>query len=494
MKLTLPIIISILIFPMLTWGQQNTITGLVVDSLTHEALPFTNVGIMGRESGTVSNSEGNYTLSLEGVSLDDTVFFSFVGYQQRKVTVNKLKQQSRVALLENTIQLSAFSVNSRELTPIEILDLLKQNYSKNHPQNLTHQKVFSRDASYTSIHESDIDFKKSSFEAIDGRFVYEFNQNMPEQINVYNDFLVDLYTHRSKRKLVPIEGQSLVENWSFDQEFDKRLNMLAGDVEENVREEKKYFKVRSGIFAGKLDFGTDSTFTLTDDSLNYVTSPKFVRGDLNYMIRTYSTIHSKRWDFFSDYDLYQYTLNDVAVVNNELAYIITFSPAKRKGKYTGTVCVSVDNFALLQVDYKFSEGKTGRGMSMLGIEYQVADRSGHVIYERGKNAYYLKYLSRVSNEHFAIDRKISVMQKEENGLFDKTMQEVKVKINLDVTFEQKKELLVVSHRDISEGEYDEIVEPELYKLKKVSNYSSDIWENSSILEPTKALKEYQQQY
>ena len=481
-------------FSFVALGQEMTIKGVVLDSMTREILPFTNVGVLGKDMGTVSNSEGSYALSSKDLSLADTVFFSYVGYQQRKYTIAQLKEQSTIFLSKNAVQLSAFSVRSREYTPVEILDLVRKNFSINHNQNLTHQKVFSRDASYTTIHESEIDFKKSSFEAIDGRFVYEFNQNMPEQLNVYNDYLVDLYSHKSERKLVPIEGQSLIENWSFDQEFDKRLKLLAGDVEENVREEDKYFKVRSGIFAGKLDFGADSTFKLTDDSMNYITSPKFIRADLNYLIRTYSTIYSKRWDFFTEYDWYKYEMQETAIVNNELAYIIRFSPLKQKAKYEGMICVAVDSYALLQVDYAFAEGKTGTGMSLLGVEYLVADRRGHVIYEKGKEGYHLKYLSRESNEHFAVNRKIALKQKEESGLFDKTIREVKLVLNLDVSFKQKKELLVVSHRSIDDEEYNAVLEPESYKLKKVSKYASDIWKNNSILEPTKALKEYQQQY
>ena len=494
MKNLIKIILLFLFMPLGAWAQKNAITGTVIDSLTQAPLPFTNVGVLGKDEGTVSNSEGTFTLSLEGLNSSDTIFFSFVGYQQRKVSLEQLKKQPQVALIENVIQLSAFSVHARELKPIEILDRVKKNFSRNHPRKLSYQKVFSRDASYTRIHKSNIDFKKSSFEAVDGRFVYEFNQNMPDQINVYNDYLVGLYSNNSTRKLLPIEGQSLVENWSFDQEFDKRIKMLAGDVEENVRDADKYFKLRSGIFAGKLDFGTDSTFRLTDDSLHYITSPKMIRGDLNYLIKNYSTIYSKRWDFFSDYKLYKYKLKDVAIMNNELAYIIEFSPAKRKGKYKGVICVSVDSYALLQVDYEFAKGKGGTGMSLLGVEYLVVDRSGHVIYEKGKSGYHLKYLSRESSEHFAVDRKLSIKQKQESGWFDKTIQELKLRLNLDVTFDQKKELLVVSYQDISAETYEGIDEPATYELKKVSKYASDIWENNSILEPTKALKEYRQQY
>ncbi len=476
------------------WAQENIVSGIILDSVSNEPLPFTNIGVLNKDEGTVSNSEGRYTLSLENVSPKDSVFFSFVGYRQRKLLVADLMNNPNVRLKENTVQLSGISVLSREYSPTEILDKVRENYSKNHSQKLIHQEIFSRDASYTTIHESDMDFKKSSFEAIDGRFVYAFNQNMPDQLNVYNDYLLDLYSNNTHRKLVPIEGQSLIENWSFDAEFDKRLKMLAGDVEENVRKEENYFKIRSGVFAGKLDFGQDSTFTLTDDSMNYITSPELIRGDLAYLIRTYSTIHSKRWDFFSDYKLYNYKLKDVAIVNNELAYIITFSPEKRKAKYEGTICVATDSYALLQVDYRFAEGKTGTGMSLLGVEYMVANRSGHVIYEKGEKGYFLKYLARESDERFGIDRTLSVKQKQENGLIDKTLQEVKIKLNLNVTFEQKKEVLVVSHRNISRQEFDKVTEPDIYKLKKVSKYASDIWKNSSIIEPTEAIKEYQQQF
>lgn len=490
-----------LILGLLLWATLFTITaqelvvsGVVIDSLTKEALPFTNIGVVSKDEGTVSNSEGHFTLSLKNIAVDDSVFFSFVGYKQRKVMVKELLENPTVSLYKNAVQLTDFSVLSREYTPTEILDLVKKNYSKNHTQKLIHQEIFSRDASYTTIHESDMDFKKSSFEAIDGRFVYEFNQNMPEQLNVYNDYLVDLYSGTSDKKLVPIEGQSLIENWSFDEEFDKRLKMLAGDVEDNVRNEENYFKVRSGVFAGKLDFGADSTFTLTDDSMNYITTPELIRSDLAYLIRTYSTINSKRWDFFSEYKLYDYELKDVAIVNDELAYIISFSPEKRKGKYEGTICVATDSYALLQVDYQFAKGKSGRGMSLLGVEYSVDNRSGRAIFEKGEKGHHLKYLSRESDEHFGIDRTIAIKQKRESGMIDKTLQEVKIKLKLNVTFVQKKEVLVVSHSDISQEEFDSVKEPETYNIKKVSKYASDIWNNSSIIEPTKALKDYQQQY
>ncbi len=476
------------------YAQDKTISGTVYDKATNIPLPFANIGIVGKAQGTITNSEGHYLLSLNEVSEKDSIYISYVGYENKKLAVSELKNNPVIPLKVDAIVLSDFSISSRELSPEEILDSLMANYEKNHPKTYTHQEVFSRDASQAIIHESNLDFKKSSFKAVDGRFIYEFNEKMPEQLNVYGEYLADLYTNKNYWKLVTTEGQTLVENWNFDEEFNKRMDMLADDLENDARSSDNYFKVRSGIFAGKLDFGADTSFTITDDSL-YLTGPtKMVRADLHYMVETYGSASSKRWDFFSNYKLYNYKPADIGIVNNELAYIIKFSPDKRKGKYEGTICISVDNFALLQVDYNFAEDKSGVGMSLLGVEYEVINRGGRAIFEKGENGYYIKYILRESEERFAANRMLSIKQKQKKSGADKTLQEVKVRLKADATYKQQKELLVISHRDISKEDFNKIKEPATSSVRKVKTYSPEIWKNNSIIEPTKAMKEYKQQF
>lgn len=494
MKHTIHTFILLLFISFGVQAQENLVNGVVIDSLTEEPLPFTNIGVVGKELGSISNSEGSYTLSLEQIELTDTVFFSFVGYEQVRISVTELINNSTIKLSENAVRLSDFSVLSREYTPIEILDLAKKNYSKNHSTSFQKRQVFSRDAAYTTFHKSEIKYKKSTFDAIDKNFIDQFNEDLPKELNLYNDYLVYMLYSDKEKKLIPIEGQSLVENWDFTDEFDNSVKMLAGDIENNVREDENYFKVRSGIFAGKLDFGQDTAFTLTDDSLHFIMSNDLLKGELNYLVKNYSTIYSKRWDFFQEYKLYNYNLKDIAIVNDELAYVIEFSPEKRKGKYKGTICIATESFALLQVDYTFEEGKTGKGVSLLGVAYLVENRSGRAIFEKGKDGHNLKYISRESRERYGVDRTLALKQKQESGMIDKTLQEVKLKLDMDLTFVQKKELLVVSQEKITKEEFNSTEEPNEMYINKVKEYSSDIWENSSIIEPTKALKEYQQQY
>lgn len=68
----------------ITFGQ-NTISGTVTDAASGEILPGVNVMIKGTATGTSTDSEGNY--ELDAPSLQDTLIFSFVGYQTQEVPI-----------------------------------------------------------------------------------------------------------------------------------------------------------------------------------------------------------------------------------------------------------------------------------------------------------------------------------------------------------------------------------------------------------------------
>ncbi len=63
------------------------ITGIVVDSATHETMAGTSIYIKGETSGTVSNSDGTYSISL--LPGEYTIVYRFIGYKdyERKINV-----------------------------------------------------------------------------------------------------------------------------------------------------------------------------------------------------------------------------------------------------------------------------------------------------------------------------------------------------------------------------------------------------------------------
>lgn len=64
----------------------EVITGTVTDAQTGEALPGVNVILKGTTTGTSTGSEGDFKLDVP--SLQDTLMFSFVGYQPQEVPIN----------------------------------------------------------------------------------------------------------------------------------------------------------------------------------------------------------------------------------------------------------------------------------------------------------------------------------------------------------------------------------------------------------------------
>lgn len=72
-----------------SWTQsvtaQVTVTGEVTEQAANETLPGVNIVVQGTQQGTTTNNEGRY--ELEVPSLQDTLVFSFIGYQTQVVPI-----------------------------------------------------------------------------------------------------------------------------------------------------------------------------------------------------------------------------------------------------------------------------------------------------------------------------------------------------------------------------------------------------------------------
>ncbi len=67
-------------------AQNNQVSGAVVDASSGETLPGVNISVKGTTSGTSTDSDGNYSLQVP--SLEDSLRFSFIGYETKTVAIN----------------------------------------------------------------------------------------------------------------------------------------------------------------------------------------------------------------------------------------------------------------------------------------------------------------------------------------------------------------------------------------------------------------------
>lgn len=86
--------------------QQTKVTGKVTDS-SGVGLPGVTIAVKGTTTGTISASDGAYTLS--NVASDATLIFSFVGMKTLEVKVDK-RTQINVSLIEETVGLGEVMV------------------------------------------------------------------------------------------------------------------------------------------------------------------------------------------------------------------------------------------------------------------------------------------------------------------------------------------------------------------------------------------------
>src|SRR5699024_3717855 len=80
------VLFGIGVLPAMGQDGQETITGSVVDAETKQTLPGVNILLKGTSTGASTDGDGNYEITVP--SLQDTLVFTYIGYQQQEVPIN----------------------------------------------------------------------------------------------------------------------------------------------------------------------------------------------------------------------------------------------------------------------------------------------------------------------------------------------------------------------------------------------------------------------
>lgn len=116
------LIIFALLF--LFWQQlyAQSLRGRITDQETNQPLEFVNVGVLHRETGSVTDADGVFSFQADSVLDSDTLRVSMLGYATANLTVGEFRSRSReqmggVALARTSIQMREATIRSRELRP-----------------------------------------------------------------------------------------------------------------------------------------------------------------------------------------------------------------------------------------------------------------------------------------------------------------------------------------------------------------------------------------
>ena len=122
-----------LVWPLLAFGQEKTVTGRVVDD-TNEPIPGVTVLVKGTQQGTITNANGNFSIDLPEES--DVLAFSSVGFETKEVEVGtqtELEIQLMPAVMDlDEVVVVGYGVQKKKLvtgatSQIDGEELAKQN-------------------------------------------------------------------------------------------------------------------------------------------------------------------------------------------------------------------------------------------------------------------------------------------------------------------------------------------------------------------------------
>ncbi|VAW28437.1 hypothetical protein MNBD_BACTEROID07-1405 [hydrothermal vent metagenome] len=111
------VILSLLCSNFLIAQDTLRLVGSVYDSATHQPVQYVNIGIAGQGIGTVSNDIGKFVLRIPSEKSGDSLTFSYIGYQSKKIKITSHSDGKPIAVLlkPKVVQLKQIEVLSKKL-------------------------------------------------------------------------------------------------------------------------------------------------------------------------------------------------------------------------------------------------------------------------------------------------------------------------------------------------------------------------------------------
>lgn len=102
-----------------SFSQSIEMKGLITDAETKKPIEFVNIGILNKNKGTVSNLNGEFSLSVSRTYLNDSITISHVNYDAIKIPIESFNNKT-ILLKPKTNELSEVIVSNRKKKKIKI--------------------------------------------------------------------------------------------------------------------------------------------------------------------------------------------------------------------------------------------------------------------------------------------------------------------------------------------------------------------------------------
>lgn len=102
-------------------AQEIQLSGILTDVQTNEPLPYAHVGVMGTSVGSVTNSQGEFSVIIPESLASGSLSFSYLGYSTFSTPISSISDHDNmiVGLVPQSIQLQDLVINVKKKSLIE---------------------------------------------------------------------------------------------------------------------------------------------------------------------------------------------------------------------------------------------------------------------------------------------------------------------------------------------------------------------------------------
>ncbi|MFD2823448.1 carboxypeptidase-like regulatory domain-containing protein [Lacinutrix iliipiscaria] len=467
---------------------SQTVSGKVLTA-SQEAIPYATVQI-GESYGVITNEEGLFSIKTNDFDDNEMVRISCLGYESVDLKLINFKSQD-YTLKEKVNELSEVFITNKPLSVDSIMFYVNAKLKENYRFHLNEFKIFSRKTEYIVGENADFEitkstgFRKKQLELFNTDFDKLETSLLNNNSKQYTDFIGSLMILDDSQAKLKVEKAIRL----LDERNNQSLESLAekgNDIVLKHLDKDKIYTVKTGLFKISDSVSLDNREDKMADTIN---SLGHIRTKSFEMIMNNALNNSNnRLDFISETKKYNYELKDVTFIDDEMVYIIDFKPKRSSVKYTGTIYVSNETFAVIRADYRFYKNRVGEKLNLrllFGVKYVEKNQEGIVAFKKDDDGYYYpSFINEQIDRYFYINRPFKFIEN------SNTSNKVSFSFKIEGTFKEKTELLILSRNEIETSTFNSYKELKDVDYETPKTYDASIWSDYNVIEPLNEMKDF----
>ena len=171
---------------------------------------------------------------------------------------------------------------------------------------------------------------------------------------------------------------------------------------------------------------------------------------------------------------YNFLEPKIDIIGNDLVYKVEANP-KGRGKYSGTLFINPDDFAIVRIDFK--NVKPVYNIKLLGIFVNIYQRDGTLILSKyGSEKYSLAYAKINFGQRVGFNRPIKLIEKNKNVKGRRKQNEISFKMDLIFDEKSSTELQIFESKKISKDEFENIKIKNEIMPEYSEEFTTNFWE------------------